>query len=87
MIIDGGFSSKIELSFPNITGEIMAKVLDYCHKHVYYDGAGNNLTAVEEMKVFDTQFVDVHYETLFKLVLVCLTLLSTSSPNLLTEKR
>nr|KAJ0193872.1 hypothetical protein LSAT_V11C800438970 [Lactuca sativa] len=69
MIIDGGFSSKIELSFPNITGEIMAKVLDYCHKHVYYDGAGNNLTAVEEMKVFDTQFVDVHYETLFKLVL------------------
>ncbi|KAI3515235.1 hypothetical protein L1887_14032 [Cichorium endivia] len=69
MIVDGGFTNEIELSFPNITGVIMAKVLEYCNKHEYYDGAGNNLTAVEELKAFDTQYVNVHYETLFKLIL------------------
>ncbi|KAL4572837.1 hypothetical protein LXL04_019625 [Taraxacum kok-saghyz] len=69
MIVDGGFSDKMVLSFPNITGEIMAKVLEYCNKHVYYAGAVNNITAMEEMRAYDTQFVDVHYETLFKLVL------------------
>ncbi|KAI3745237.1 hypothetical protein L1987_58345 [Smallanthus sonchifolius] len=69
MIVDGGFSNEIVLSFPNITGETMSKVLEYCNKHVYYDGAGNNITAVDEMRAFDAQFIDVHYEKLFELFL------------------
>ncbi|GKE15216.1 SKP1-like protein 1A, partial [Tanacetum coccineum] len=70
MIMAGGFNDQnIVLSFPNITSEIMVKVLEYCEKHEHYAGAGYNITADDEMKRFDKQFVDVHQETLFKLVL------------------
>ncbi|KAI3745235.1 hypothetical protein L1987_58343 [Smallanthus sonchifolius] len=68
MIADGRFSDEIVLSFPNITGETMSKVVEYCHKHLHYDGAGNNITA-DEMRAFDKQFVDVPKETIFDLVL------------------
>lgn len=69
IVDDGGFSDEIVLSFPNITGETMGKVLEYCNKHVYYGGATNNITAMNEMKAFDTEFVNVHYEILFRLFL------------------
>ncbi|PWA69260.1 SKP1-like protein 1A [Artemisia annua] len=72
MIVAGGFNDQnIVLSFPNITSEIMVKVLEYCKKHEHYAGTGYNITADAEMKMFDKQFVDVHQDTLLKLVLVC----------------
>ncbi|KAI3780988.1 hypothetical protein L2E82_10984 [Cichorium intybus] len=86
MIVDDGFSNEIELSFSNITSETMAKVLDYCTKHDYYDGAGNNLTAVKEMKAFDSEFVNVHHETLFKLILASNELKIKSLLDLTTQK-
>ncbi|KAD4982132.1 hypothetical protein E3N88_18803 [Mikania micrantha] len=86
MIVDGRFSGEIVLSFPNITGEIMSKVLEYCNKHAYYDGVGNNATAVDEMRAFDAQFVDVHYETLFKLVLAANDLKIKKLLDVVSEK-
>ncbi|KAI3795582.1 hypothetical protein L1987_38238 [Smallanthus sonchifolius] len=70
MIDDGGFSDEIVLSFPNITGETMSKVLEYCNKHMYYEDAENDIFAVEEMRAFDTQFVDVPNEMIFDLILL-----------------
>ncbi|KAJ9550286.1 hypothetical protein OSB04_014331 [Centaurea solstitialis] len=69
IVDDGGVSGEIVLSFRNITGETMAKVVEYCKKHVYYDGATNNVTAMDEMKAFDKEFVNVHYEILFRVFL------------------
>ncbi|KAI3795583.1 hypothetical protein L1987_38239 [Smallanthus sonchifolius] len=69
MIDDGGFLDEIVLSFPNITGETMSKVVEYCNKHVHYDGAGNNITVNDEMRAFNKQFVDVPNETIFDLIL------------------
>ncbi|KAI3745236.1 hypothetical protein L1987_58344 [Smallanthus sonchifolius] len=57
-------ADEIVLSFPNITGETMSKVLEYCNKH----GAGNNITDDDEMRAFDEQFVEVDQKTLFDLV-------------------
>ncbi|MFS8025181.1 hypothetical protein Hanom_Chr16g01471891 [Helianthus anomalus] len=81
MIIDGGLSDEIVLSFPNITGETMAKVLEYCNKHLYHESARNNITTVDEMRSFDAQFFDVHYETLFNLFRVCFTVFLSFSCN------
>nr|GEW70474.1 SKP1-like protein 1A [Tanacetum cinerariifolium] len=68
MLMDGGFNNEnIVLSFPNITSEIIVKVLEFCNKHKHYAVPGNNITADYEMKAFDAQFVNVHYETLLKL--------------------
>lgn len=75
-IVMEGFSDEMVILFPNITGRVMGKVLEYCNKHVYYSGPGNNITAVDEMKVFDAKFVDVHYQTLFEVFLVCCSTLT-----------
>ncbi|PWA69261.1 S-phase kinase-associated protein 1-like, SKP1/BTB/POZ domain protein [Artemisia annua] len=86
VIMDGGFNDEnIILSFPNITSEIMVKVLEYCNKHEYYAGPGNNITADDEMKMFDAQFVNVHYGTLFKLYLAANDLKIRSLSDLIAE--
>nr|XP_043613561.1 SKP1-like protein 1A [Erigeron canadensis] len=73
IIAEKGFSNGMVIDFYNITGETMRKVLEYCNKHVYHysinEEGNKNITALLEMKAFDTEFVNVHYETLFKLFL------------------
>ncbi|KAJ9550284.1 hypothetical protein OSB04_014329 [Centaurea solstitialis] len=49
--------------------QTMGKVVEYCKKHVRYDGASNNVTAMDEMRAFDTEFVKVDQGTLFDLIL------------------
>ncbi|KAM0013573.1 putative S-phase kinase-associated protein [Helianthus debilis subsp. tardiflorus] len=88
MIIDGGLSDEITLSFPNITGETISMVLEYCNKHLYHESARNSITTVDEMRSFDAQFVDVHYETLFNLFRVCFTVfLSFSRKSLKLDQQ
>lgn len=51
------------IPMPNVTGKILAKVIEYCKKHV-------EASEVDELKAFDSEFVKVDQATLFDLILV-----------------
>jgi len=74
MIEDDCVDNGIPL--PNVTGAILAKVIEYCKKHVeaaaeaggdkdFYGSAEN-----DELKNWDSEFVKVDQPTLFDLILV-----------------
>ncbi|KAL8092926.1 SKP1-like protein 1B [Apium graveolens] len=48
---------------PNVTGNILAKVIEYCKKHVESSKDDN------ELKTFDQEFVKVDQQALFDLIL------------------
>jgi len=53
---------------PNVTGHILAKVIEYCKKHV--DAASSDEKASEDdLKNWDAEFVKVDQPTLFDLIL------------------
>jgi S-phase kinase-associated protein 1 len=58
-IADLGF---VKIPLPNVTSKTLALVMEYCNFH-----AKN--TSVEELKTFDTEFVNVDQNMLFELVL------------------
>lgn len=73
MIEDGCAHSGIPL--PNVTSQILAKVIEYCNKRVdAYGGAGQNGVpgGVEDegFKAWEAEFVKVDQATLFDLILV-----------------
>lgn len=58
---------------PNVSGRILAKVIEYCkfHTEAKPKGEGEKSTKSEEdIKTFDTEFVKVDQGTLFELILV-----------------
>ncbi|KAH9710828.1 SKP1-like protein 1B [Citrus sinensis] len=69
------------IPLPNVTGKILAKVVEYCKKHVEVpttqdsntSGANSNGAATnggeEDLKSWDTDFVKVDQATLFDLIL------------------
>ncbi|KAL1298764.1 hypothetical protein HN51_043068 [Arachis hypogaea] len=61
MIEDDCADSGIPL--PNVTSKILAKVIEYCKKHV--DAAASE----EDLKMWDAEFVKVDQATLFDLIL------------------
>ncbi|WMV51645.1 hypothetical protein MTR67_045030 [Solanum verrucosum] len=52
----------------NVTGKILAKVIEYCKHHVEVPKAEDK-TAKEDLKTFDAEFVKVDQSTLFNLML------------------
>jgi len=68
MIEDDCADSGIPL--PNVTSKILAKVIEYCKKHVEATSADEKPTE-DELKAWDADFVKVDQATLFDLILVC----------------
>ncbi|XP_057541583.1 SKP1-like protein 1B [Amaranthus tricolor] len=69
MVEDDCADSVIPL--PNVTSKILAKVIEYCKKHVDSPKSSeNNVRQVdEELKTWDADFVRVDQATLFDLIL------------------
>ncbi|XP_058216327.1 SKP1-like protein 1A isoform X2 [Rhododendron vialii] len=63
------------ISLPNVNSKILAKVIEYCRKHVKASGSGNanhldkDTADDKALKEWDAKFVDVDQGVLFDLVL------------------
>ncbi|RYR14017.1 hypothetical protein Ahy_B04g070697 isoform B [Arachis hypogaea] len=66
MIEDNCADSGIPL--PNVTSKILAKVIEYCKKHVEAANAEERPNE-EDLKTWDADFVKVDQATLFDLIL------------------
>jgi len=61
-------SDDTGIPIPNVTGKILAKVIEYCKKHV--ESARSNEKPLEdELKKWDAEFVQVDQNTFFDLML------------------
>ncbi|XP_055815516.1 SKP1-like protein 1B [Solanum dulcamara] len=67
LIEDDCADSTIPL--PNVTSKILAKVLEYCNRHVEASTKKEDKAAEDELKTFDVEFVKVDQGTLFDLIL------------------
>ncbi|KAL8109749.1 SKP1-like protein 20 [Apium graveolens] len=68
MIEDDCADTTIPL--PNVSSKILAKVIEYCKKHVESPKSDEvNKTVDDELKTFDAEFVKVDQATLFDLIL------------------
>ncbi|KAG6577790.1 SKP1-like protein 1A [Cucurbita argyrosperma subsp. argyrosperma] len=56
------------IPLPNVTSKILAKVIEYCHKHVDASSADPRVSE-EDLKAWDRDFVNVDQATLFDLIL------------------
>ncbi|GAB4847578.1 SKP1-like protein 1A [Ancistrocladus abbreviatus] len=56
------------IPLPNVTSKILAKVIEYCKKHVETPKTEDR-AAEEELKAWDADFVKVDQATLFDLIL------------------
>jgi S-phase kinase-associated protein 1 len=70
MIEDTGSEDLIPL--PNVSGRILAKVIEYCKYHVEANKKVDDKPAKSEddIKTWDSEFVKVDQATLFDLILV-----------------
>lgn len=71
MIEDNCADSGIPL--PNVNSKILAKVIEYCKKHVESNSkttTSDDKSGDEEIKSWDADFVKVDQATLFDLILV-----------------
>ncbi|KAI8029794.1 SKP1-like protein 1A [Camellia lanceoleosa] len=66
MIEDDCAHSVIPL--PNVTSKILAKVIEYCKKHVQVSKTQDR-SAEDDLKTWDSDFVKVDQPTLFDLIL------------------
>ncbi|KAL7255633.1 hypothetical protein ACSBR1_009714 [Camellia fascicularis] len=66
MIEDDCAHSGIPL--PNVTSKILAKVIEYCKKHVQISKTQDR-SAEDDLKTWDSDFVKVDQPTLFDLIL------------------
>ncbi|KAI4325415.1 hypothetical protein MLD38_030818 [Melastoma candidum] len=60
------------IPLPNVTSNILSKVIEYCRKHVEAAGGATNSedrVPDEELKIWDAEFVKVDQSTLFDLIL------------------
>lgn len=64
--------ANTEIPLPNVTSSILAKVIEYCKKHVDSAAAGDKDAKFtnDTIKAWDAEFVRVDQNTLFDLMLV-----------------
>ncbi|KAJ8624751.1 hypothetical protein MRB53_033281 [Persea americana] len=67
MIEDNCADNGIPL--PNVTGKILAKVIEFCKKHVGIPNDADDRSTEEELKKWDNEFVKVDQDVLFDLIL------------------
>ncbi|KAM7469309.1 hypothetical protein LguiA_007492 [Lonicera macranthoides] len=61
-MIEDDHSADTSIPLPKITSKILAKVIEYCKKHV-------ETPESEELKSFDADFVKVDQQTLFDVII------------------
>ena len=61
--------SENGIPLPNVTGRILAKVIEYCKKHVDAADSEDKISD-DDLKSWDAEFVKVDKATLFDLILV-----------------
>jgi S-phase kinase-associated protein 1 len=68
LIEDGCANSTIPI--PNVTGKILAMIIEYCKKHVEAEAASSDEKPSEDdLKAWDADFVKIDSTTLFELVI------------------
>jgi S-phase kinase-associated protein 1 len=67
MIEDNCANSGIPI--PNITGQILAKVIEYCKQHVEVASSEEGKPNEDDLKAWDKDFINVDQATLFELIL------------------
>lgn len=67
MIEDDCVENGIPIS--NINGEILAKVIEYCKKHVVLPDGDSSSSSKEELKAWDAEFMNTDQSTIFNLIL------------------
>ncbi|XP_059286578.1 SKP1-like protein 1A [Lycium ferocissimum] len=67
MIEDDCANTAIPL--PNVTSKILAKVIEYCKRHVDAAAKTDDKASEDDLKNFDADFVKVDQGTLFDLIL------------------
>ncbi|KAK4377371.1 hypothetical protein RND71_003667 [Anisodus tanguticus] len=67
MIEDDCANNSIPI--PNVTSKILAKVIEYCKRHVEATNNTEDKASEDDLKSFDADFVKVDQSTLFDLIL------------------
>ncbi|XP_045832042.1 SKP1-like protein 1B [Trifolium pratense] len=70
-MIDANCTEDGEIPIPNVTSKILAKVIEYCKKHVEAESSEEEKpgNSEDDLKVWDANFVKVDKDTLFDLIL------------------
>lgn len=70
-MIEDDCADDTGIPLPNVTSKVLAKVIEYCKKHVEAAAANSDERRVDEndIKTWDAEFVKVDQDTLFDLIL------------------
>ncbi|XP_058728018.1 SKP1-like protein 1A isoform X2 [Vicia villosa] len=68
-MIEDDCADETGIPLPNVTSMILAKVIEYCNKHVDAGKSDGRSVDEDEIKNWDAEFVKVDQQTLFDLIL------------------
>ncbi|CAK8574918.1 unnamed protein product [Lathyrus sativus] len=68
-MIEDNCADETGIPLPNVTSQILAKVIEYCKKHVAAANSEEESVDEKALKTWDAEFVKVDQVTLFELIL------------------